>query len=90
MVRYLDRTLALREPRRKKADGSFVTDGDLLCQSVLSEALSQIAPEYTIVSEEASIPEFLGPKVAVIDPIDGTENFTSGLSILERSTAWSR
>jgi len=75
----------LRHTRRPKADGSYVTDADLLVEKVLFDLIEGSFPEATIVSEErGTAPPLVAQDthddlVVVIDPIDGTENFTSGL-----------
>ncbi len=78
----LQDVLALRNTPSAKADGSFVTQGDLLVQeTIIGLAKEHLTPVF-VVSEEleltgSGIPE--GHTVIVVDPIDGTENFTSGL-----------
>jgi myo-inositol-1(or 4)-monophosphatase len=74
--------LALRNAREQKPDGSYVTKGDLLVQDILFGLLRTHLPNCRIVSEEQknnAEPADTGTTV-VIDPIDGTENFTSGLA----------
>lgn len=78
----LPEILALRADRRGKADGSYVTGGDLLVDGLMSDYLERRLPGVVVVSEERTCPPGAGqgPGVCVvIDPIDGTENFTSGL-----------
>lgn len=78
----LERVLALRNTPTAKADGSFVTEGDLLVDSIVRELVRTHLPGAVVVSEEGD-PEQVRPIpgawVVVVDPIDGTENFTSGL-----------
>jgi myo-inositol-1(or 4)-monophosphatase len=71
--------LALRANRRKKADGSYVTAADLLCDRIIREHLDS---SFTVISEEGEAPPGaleLSGAYAIVDPLDGTENFTSGL-----------
>lgn len=78
----LPRVRALRNSREKKSDGSYVTRGDLAVQETVLNLIHQHIPDATVISEEIadSAPaEKPGGLVLVIDPIDGTENFTSGL-----------
>jgi fructose-1,6-bisphosphatase/inositol monophosphatase family enzyme len=80
--KYLADILALRATKTQKPDGSYVTQGDLLAQKVILEAANEAFVNPFIVSEEISLNETEpAPEqmVIVIDPIDGTENFTSGL-----------
>jgi len=77
------------EPRLTslKTDGEVVTDTDHLSQEAVLEVISKRYPDHAVISEEAPdthplpgepwiFPE--GP-VWLIDPIDGTSNFASGL-----------
>lgn len=79
---YLSEILSLRATKTQKEDGSYVTKGDLLAQKVITECAMQHFDDPFLVSEELKISS-LKPRpdqvVIVIDPIDGTENFTSGL-----------
>ena len=77
----LSAILALRSQRISKADGSYVTKGDLLAQELVMRFVEQSFPGSRVVSEELNEPvgESDADCVFVIDPIDGTENFTSGL-----------
>lgn len=75
--------LGLRDQFSEKPDGSFVSQGDLLVQSLVSDYLRQNLKDYQLLSEEqAPFDEStLDPmgRYVVLDPIDGTENFVSGL-----------
>lgn len=78
----LEQVLALRDTATGKDDGSFVTEGDLLVQRSVKELVEAHLPGAVLVSEEMrnNAAEDLGERwVVVLDPIDGTENFTSGL-----------
>ena len=63
-----------------KPDGSPVTDADLLVEREVSRLLADRLPGIEVIGEE-STPDLVPADgyVAVIDPIDGTENFCSGL-----------
>lgn len=78
----LPRILEGRDHIALKADNSYVSDGDLLVQSIAEEWVKEYLPDYQLISEEMSpfSQEWnsLG-KYVVLDPIDGTENFVSGL-----------
>lgn len=65
-----------------KEDGSPVTEADTLIESVIRNHLSMLLPDLTFVGEESfNQPVSLRPGGyhAILDPIDGTENFCSGL-----------
>jgi myo-inositol-1(or 4)-monophosphatase len=68
---------------RWKADGSPVTAADLLLEQRLTTWLRDRLPGCAIIGEESFGAEASGDAangwIAVIDPIDGTENFCSGL-----------
>jgi fructose-1,6-bisphosphatase/inositol monophosphatase family enzyme len=74
--------LSKRDTKTQKEDGSYVTQGDLLAQKIILEAADRYFGNPYIVSEEMVTnpePPSMDQVVIVIDPIDGTENFTSGL-----------
>jgi fructose-1,6-bisphosphatase/inositol monophosphatase family enzyme len=79
----LDDILKLRNTRKIKPDGSYVTEGDLLCESLIVNFIRKYRKEtFEILSEETDSSKFIydsSKNYIVIDPIDGTENFTSGL-----------
>lgn len=64
-----------------KSDGSPVTAADFFLEAKISELLSTDIPSLRLVGEESWVPETIsdGEWIAVLDPIDGTENFCSGL-----------
>ena len=65
-----------------KKDNSFVTEGDLLCQKLILDYVDSLSESFYVVSEELDATNFCYNEknnYIVIDPIDGTENFTSGL-----------
>jgi myo-inositol-1(or 4)-monophosphatase len=79
----LEEILSLRDTRVKKSDDSYVTRGDLLVQELTLATLRVDLPDARVISEELEnlpTPGMLeSGDVIIIDPIDGTENFTSGL-----------
>lgn len=65
----------------EKADGSLVTQSDRWADEELRTAIHQAFPEHGVLSEEA---EHVFPDTDwcwIIDPIDGTTNFTRGLPL---------
>lgn len=64
-----------------KADGSPVTQADLLLERLIHAYVRERLPDLTFVGEESFDPATLGTGtyLALLDPIDGTENFCSGL-----------
>jgi fructose-1,6-bisphosphatase/inositol monophosphatase family enzyme len=79
----LHQIIEKRDKRVLKEDNSYVTEGDLLCETIVKECIAKNYPDYYLVSEESSDYENVynsnQDKVIILDPIDGTENFTSGL-----------
>ena len=80
--RNLPQILALRSTGHLKEDGTFVSEGDLLCESLVRTFLEQHVEGCKLISEESpndcsdlDAYEY----VVTVDPIDGTENFVSGL-----------
>jgi 3'(2'), 5'-bisphosphate nucleotidase len=63
-----------------KADLSPVTEADALAEKVILKALRETWPEVPILAEEAAsagdIPD-MGDKFFLVDPLDGTKEFTS-------------
>ena len=72
---------------RNKSDGSLVTSCDLWSDKKIVEALSKIAPNEGVLSEEV---EKLVPKTNsywIVDPLDGTTNFAAGIPYWSISVA---
>lgn len=79
----LEKILELRTTAVEKPDGSYVTRGDLLTQELIfAAALKSVESAYFVSEELKRMDEAptADCTVIVIDPIDGTENFVSGLS----------
>lgn len=76
-----------------KADGSLVTDADLSMQTRLQEELRHRWPEVALLGEEMSVNQqsCLMPECEdhlwVLDPLDGTSNFASGIPFFGVSLA---
>ncbi|GAA5118451.1 inositol monophosphatase family protein [Luteolibacter yonseiensis] len=81
VLKHLPQILSLRNQRVQKDDGSFVTEGDLLVQRLVMDLIQQQEPGLVLLSEEMPLlpADWLTGRILVVDPIDGTENFTSGL-----------
>ena len=64
-----------------KPDGSPVTEADTYLETMIEEYLRETLPQLEFVGEETYRPgvSAFSDWVAVLDPIDGTENFCSGL-----------
>jgi myo-inositol-1(or 4)-monophosphatase len=66
---------------QEKGDGSLVTRADQWADQALREAISQQFPDHGVLSEEVAhiLPDT--DWCWVIDPIDGTTNFTQGIPL---------
>ncbi|MFC5050677.1 inositol monophosphatase family protein [Rubritalea spongiae] len=82
VLQQLEEILALRATREEKEDGSYVTKGDLMVQDIVMQKIAGHYPDAIVISEELKNVEvdISSSDVFVVDPIDGTENFTSGLA----------
>lgn len=84
---------------RLKDDGSWVTDADLAMQRHVQARLAERWPAVPLLGEEmraerqhalmqAEAADPHGPGMWVLDPLDGTSNFTAGLPAFGPSLAW--
>lgn len=65
---------------RQKADRSLVTDADLASEKLIIETLRNRFPADTIYSEEAGLSSSErkpGGRIWIVDPLDGTTNFSN-------------
>ena len=72
---------AFRRPQRveTKGRGNLVSETDLAIESYLHETFAREFPGHKLLSEETAANTALGGWVWVIDPLDGTRNFVSGI-----------
>ena len=71
-----------RQISQRKEDGSLVTETDKALDRIITGAIRERFPQHGILSEEQST--LYDPSrdfVWVVDPIDGTTNFTRGLPL---------
>ena len=76
--------IALRSFRRHqqvtvKGRGNLVTQADLKIEARIHEILAREFPEHAILSEETRATVTLEGWVWVVDPLDGTRNYVSGI-----------
>lgn len=64
---------------RIKKDGSLLTDTDLKIEKFLIERIESMFPNYNIVSEECGKLNKGSNYTWIIDPLDGTTNFSIGV-----------
>ena len=65
----------------KKADGSLVTKADQWADGAIREAIAKAFPEHGVLTEETTHIFPANDWCWIIDPIDGTTNFTRGVPI---------
>ncbi len=79
----LDTVLKLRNTKKKKEDDSYVSEGDLLLDGICMDFIKRNYASVQIITEETyksgEVNLAATEYTAVVDPIDGTENFVSGL-----------
>jgi myo-inositol-1(or 4)-monophosphatase len=79
----LPEVLSLRTLKEKKDDDSYVSKGDLLMDDLIISFLKKKYSSVQIITEETyqggEVNIHATEYIAVVDPIDGTENFVSGL-----------
>lgn len=63
-----------------KADGSPVSDADLVAETMISARLAQDFPDYPVISEEntASHETYGSTSFFLVDPLDGTKAYLAG------------
>jgi myo-inositol-1(or 4)-monophosphatase len=80
--KYLSKDLIIGEVAvEAKEDGSYVSNWDLNIQSFVSKNVNLKFPDFQLISEESSFKLNSLGNYIVLDPIDGTENFVSGIPI---------
>jgi myo-inositol-1(or 4)-monophosphatase len=79
----LNHILSLRDDKILKDDNSYVSKGDIFVQEIIFKHCSKFYPQHIIISEELAFETIINwsekGSYIIIDPIDGTENFVSGL-----------
>ncbi|MBN2147816.1 MAG: hypothetical protein JW726_10525 [Anaerolineales bacterium] len=69
-------------PATFKSDRSFVTEVDLAADKLIAQAIHQGAPGEPLLSEELETGlASLQPAVWIVDPLDGTTNYSLGLHV---------
>lgn len=82
-----------RVQQRRKADGSLVTDADFAVQEALQQRLAQRWPGIELLGEEMTLEQqthclnIKNAPIWVLDPVDGTSNFSHGIEFFSTSLA---
>ena len=67
--------------KRKKSDGTIVTDIDLNTERYIREQIEISYPGHSIIGEELANKQESTESVWIIDPIDGTYSFARGIPL---------
>jgi len=73
--------------RRRKSDGSWVTEADVATEATIREHIASAWPDHNILGEEEGLTSASGGEPVegaatwVVDPIDGTNNFLSEIPV---------
>jgi len=70
-----------------KGKGDYVTAADRQSEAAILEVLAREAPGILVLAEEEGGKRTLGPTMWVVDPLDGTTNFTRGFPTVGISVA---
>lgn len=70
-----------------KSDGSVVTQADLEVDRFIHDAVAARFPDHGLLTEETSLVFEGAPFTWVVDPLDGTNNFSNGLPMWGSSLA---
>ena len=63
----------------KESISSVVTEVDLRCDQIISDAIRREFPTHNILTEESGLTDHGSRFTWVIDPLDGTSNFAAGI-----------
>lgn len=76
LLEYFDKPL---ETKQKESQSSIVTEADIQSDAVITGLIRQKFPDHNLISEEGGFLNNLSEYTWVIDPLDGTSNFASGI-----------
>src|SRR5215469_10108069 len=66
----------------RKADFSPVTEADRAGEALILKRLNELFPGVLVIAEERAsqygVPEAIGPRFFLVDPVDGTKAFVRG------------
>jgi len=64
---------------KHKSQGNLVTDADILSEKLIIDFLKREYPDFGILSEESNPSASVSGYTWVVDPLDGTNNYTYGI-----------
>jgi myo-inositol-1(or 4)-monophosphatase len=74
---------------RKKGETDLVTDADIASERVIVETIRSRYPDHAVLAEESGLENGEAPCKWIIDPLDGTTNFSHGVGLFAVSIAFS-
>jgi myo-inositol-1(or 4)-monophosphatase len=76
LLSYFDKPIV---EKRKESQSSIVTEADFASDAVITRYIKEKYPDHNIISEESGFLNNNSKYTWVIDPLDGTSNFASGI-----------
>jgi myo-inositol-1(or 4)-monophosphatase len=76
LLGYFNKPLVTKQ---KESQSSIVTEADIESEKVIINLIKASFPEHNIISEESGFTDNKSEFTWVIDPLDGTSNFASGI-----------
>jgi myo-inositol-1(or 4)-monophosphatase len=67
------------ESRQKESQSSIVTEADFASESIITRMIKERFPGHNLISEETGFSDNNSEYTWIIDPLDGTSNFASGI-----------
>jgi len=64
---------------KRKSQGNLVTEADILSEKFIVDFLKKEYPDFSILSEESNSSTQINSFTWVVDPLDGTNNYTFGI-----------
>ena len=72
-----------------KGPANLVTEADIAAEKIIVESIRETFPHHSFLGEESEKADLDSENLWVIDPIDGTTNFTHGVPVVGISIAFS-
>jgi myo-inositol-1(or 4)-monophosphatase len=76
LLEYFNKPLEIKQ---KESQSNIVTDADIASEKVIISLITNGFPDHNIISEEAGFINNNSEYTWIIDPLDGTSNFASGI-----------
>lgn len=76
LLEYFNKPLEIKQ---KESQSSIVTEADIESEKIIIGLISDVHPTHNIISEEAGFINNNSDYTWIIDPLDGTSNFASGI-----------